>query len=431
MLELTLAFVGLALSAFFSGSELAFISANPLQMEVWSKQERRGATRAIRLMGDPGSFLVSVLVGTTLSNVVATSFATVFLVRLGWHPVVVLVVITFTILLFGEVLPKTLSGERPNHFLRIVAPLQRLWILLLAPVAVPLRKVSGHFGPGESTASGVGPGRTRPWRSASSEPLGESREATLEREDLKLLFASHKDQRVLLESEKELITQVFDLGETPVSKAMTPRTDICAVSETDELSKVTHTFIESGYSKMPVYRDNLDNILGVVYLYDIFKTPGDLASIIRPVTVVPDTNTTMDVLKQLQRVRHPIAIVLDEYGGTAGLVTPEDLFEEIFGDFEDEFDSQVSEAAQLPDGSVLVDGKIKVEELNEQFRLNIPEGGYETIAGYLTAALDRIPYKGERIYLPFGQVVIRKSTPRLIEQVQIYPVAGSKSTGGG
>ncbi len=431
MLELPLAFVGLALSAFFSGSELAFISANPLQMEVWSKQERRGATRAIRLMGDPGSFLVSVLVGTTLSNVVATSFATVFLVRLGWHPVVVLVVITFTILLFGEVLPKTLSGERPNHFLRIVAPLQRLWILLLAPVAVPLRKVSGHFGPGESAAPGVGPRRTRSWRSASSEPLGEPREATLEREDLKLLFASHKDQRVLLESEKELITQVFGLGETPVSKAMTPRTDICAVSEADELSKVKHTFIESGYSKLPVYRDKLDNIIGVVYLYDIFKAPGDLASIIHPVTVVPDTNTTMDVLKQLQQARHPIAIVLDEYGGTAGLVTPEDLFEELFGDFEDEFDSQVSEAAQLPDGSVLVDGKAKVEELNRQFRLNIPEGGYETIAGYLTATLDRIPYKGERIYLPFGQVVIRKSTPRRIEQVQIYPIAGSKSTGGG
>ena len=413
MLELTLAFVGLALSAFFSGSELAFISANPLQMEVWSKQERRGATRAIRLMSDPGSFLVSVLVGTTLSNVVATSFATVFLVRLGWHPVVVLVVITFTILLFGEVLPKTLSGERPNHFLRIVAPVQRLWLLLLAPVAVPLRKVSGYFGPGERTAPGIGRG------------------TTLEREDLKLLFASQKDQRVLLESEKELITQVFGLGETPVSKAMTPRTDICAVSEADELSKVKHTFIESGYSKLPVYRDNLDNIIGVVYLYDIFKAPGDLASIIHPVIVVPDTNTFMDVLKQLQRARHPIAIVLDEYGGTAGLVTPQDLFEEIFGDFEDEFDSQVSEAARLPDGSVLVDGKMKVEELNEQFRLNIPKGGYETIAGYLTAALDRIPYKGERIYLPFGQVVIRKSTPRLIEQVQIYPVASRKSTGGG
>ena len=428
MLELTLALIGLALSAFFSGSELAFISANPLQMEVWSKQERRGAARAIQLMGNPDSFLVSVLVGTTLSNVVATSFATTFLVRHGWPPVVVLVVITSTILLFGEVLPKTLSGERPNHFLRIVAPLQRLWQLLLAPVAVPLRKVSGHFGPGDRAGPGPGPGRNRPRRSASSEPLGEPRETTLEREDLKLLFAGQKDTRVLPESEKELIKQVFDLGETPVSKAMTPRTDICAVSETDELSKVVHTFIESGYSKLPVYRDNLDNIIGVVYLYDIFKVPSDLASIIRPATMVPDSNTTMNVLKQLQRARHPIAIVLDEYGGTAGLATPEDLFEELFGDFEDEFDTQVSETAQLPDGSVLADGRTKVEELNQRFQLNIPEGEYETVAGYLTAALDRIPHKGERIYLPFGQVVIRKSTPRRIEQVQIRP--GVSARGG-
>ena len=410
MLELTLAFAGLALSAFFSGSELAFISANPLQMEVWSKQERRGAARALQLMGNPDSFLVSVLVGTTLSNVVATSFATTFLVRHGWPPVVVLVVITSTILLFGEVLPKTLSGERPNHFLRIVAPLQRLWQLLLAPVAVPLRKVSGHFGPSEHAAPGVG------------------QETTLEREDLKLLFAGQKDTRVLPESEKELIKQVFDLGETPVSRAMTPRTDICAVSETDELSKVVHTFIESGYSKLPVYRDNLDNIIGVVYLYDVFKAPSDLAAIIRPATMVPDSNTTMDVLKQLQRARHPIAIVLDEYGGTAGLATPEDLFEELFGDFEDEFDTQVSETAQLPDGSVLADGRTKVEELNQRFQLNIPEGEYETVAGYLTATLDRIPHKGERIYLLFGQVVIRKATPRRIQQVQIRP--GVSARGG-
>lgn len=419
MLELTLAFVGLVLSAFFSGSELAFISANPLQMEVWSKQARRGATRALRLMGNPDRFLVSVLVGTTLSNVVATSFATTFLVRRGWHPVVVLVVITSTILLFGEVLPKTLSGERPNHFLRIVAPLQRLWQQLLAPVAVPLRKVSAHFSPGDRAGPGPGPGRNR---------LGEPRETTLEREDLKLLFAGQKDTRVLPESEKELIKQVFDLGETPVSRAMTPRTDICAVSETDELSKVVHTFIESGYSKLPVYRGNLDNIIGVVYLYDVFKVPRDLASIIRPVTMVPDSNTTMDVLKQLQRVSHPIAIVLDEYGGTAGLATPEDLFEELFGDFEDEFDTQISETAQLPDGSVLTDGRTKVEELNRRFQLNIPEGEYESVAGYLTATLDRIPHKGERIYLPFGQVVIRKATPRRIEQVQIRP--GVSARGG-
>ncbi len=413
MLDLILAFLGLALSAFFSGSELAFISANPLQIEVWSKQIRRGAGKAMILLGNPDSFMVSVLTGTTLSNIVATSFATTYLVRHGWHPVLVLVFITVVILIFGEVLPKTLSGERPNHFLRIVAPFQRPWQLLLAPVTVPLQKMSNHFGPGN-----LGGADSR-------------RERTLEREDLKLLFAGQKDTRVLQESEKELIKQVFDLRETPVSRTMTPRTDIYAVSETDELDNVLHAFIESGHSKLPVYRDNLDNIIGVVYLYDLFKSPDDLSSITHPVIMTPDSNTTMDVLRQLQQARHPIAIVLDEYGGTAGLVTPEDLFEELFGDFEDEFDTQVSEPTRLPDGSVLVDGRESIEELNGQFLLNIPAGPYETVAGYLTTSLNRIPYKGERLYLPVGQFVIKKATPQRVEQVQIYPKHGRESGHGG
>jgi CBS domain containing-hemolysin-like protein len=409
MFELYLALLGLAFSAFFSAAELAFISANPLQIEVWSRQKRRGSGHAIHLIRKPEGFLISVLVGTTLSNVIATSFATTYLIRQGLQPLLVLAIITTTILLFGEILPKTLSGERPNHFLRIMAPLQRLWQILLAPVAIPLRLLSDYYSPSGQTSS------------------GHARETTLEREDLKLLFASQKNPRILPDSEKELITQVFDLRETPVSKAMTPRTDIKAVAETDELESVIHNLIESGYSKLPVYRESLDNIVGVIYLYDLFKDPVDLASIIHPITLVPDSNTTMDVLRQLQRAHHAIAVVLDEYGGTAGLVTPEDLFEELFGEFEDEFDTDISETVRLPDASIITDGRMKVEDLNKEYQLNIPEGDYETIAGYLTATLDRIPHKGERIYLPIGQIVVKKSTPRQIEQIQIHPLSGPGS----
>lgn len=136
--------------------------------------------------------------------------------------------------------------------------------------------------------------------------------------------------------------------------------------------------------------------------------------------MVPDSNTTMNVLKQLQRAHGSISIVLDEYGGTAGLVTPEDLFEEVFGEFEDEFDTQITDAIQTADGSILVDSRTKIEDLNNRFGFTIPTGEYETIAGYLTTILDRIPHTGERIYLPMGLVVIKKSSPRRIEQIQIY-----------
>jgi CBS domain containing-hemolysin-like protein len=402
MLELTLALISLALSSFFSGSELAYISANPLQMEVWFRQKRRGASSALKMLENPDYFLVGVLIGTTLSNVIATSFATTYLIQYNWHPLLALCVITATILLFGEVLPKTITGERPNHSLRIIAPLQRLWLLLLLPLAIPLRKIRDQL------------------QSNESSDFGHQNKIALERKDLKILFASQQDSHVLLDSEKELITQVFDLGETPVSRAMTSRTEICAVAEKDTLEHVLHTFIESGYSKLPVYRENLDNIVGVVYLYDLFQNPATLASITHPVLMVPDSNTTMDVLRQLQRAHRSITIVLDEFGGTAGLVTPEDLFEELFGEFDDEFDTHIADAARMSDGSILVDGRTKIEDLNSRFQMAIPEGEYETIAGYLTATLDRIPHTGERIYLPLGQVVIKKSSPRRIEQIQIY-----------
>ena len=413
MFDLTLALIGLALSAFFSGSELAFLTANPLQMDVWAKKGRRGAAGARQLLDNPGSFMVSVLVGTTLSNVVATSFATTYLIARGWHPLVTLAIITATILLFAEVLPKTLSGERPNHLLRLVAAPHRLWQLLFIPLSMPLRKISDTLEPDNSA------GR------------GRKRGSSLERNDLKLLFTSRGGSQVLPKDEQELITQVFDLGETPVSRAMTPRTDIRAVDQTADLTTVVQAFIESGHSKLPVFRDSLDNVIGVVYLYDLFKEPTRLADIIHPMTMVPDSNTTIDVLKHLQQTRHPIAVVLDEYGGTAGLVTPEDLFEELFGEFEDEFDTRIIETVRRPDGSLLADGKAKVKELRAQFQVDIPEGDYETIAGYLIAILDRIPRRGERIFVPFGRVTIIRGTPRQIEQVAIQPELGKKSARSG
>ncbi len=410
MLELSVALLGLALSAFFSGSELAYLTANPLQIEVWAKKGRRGSAHARQLLENPRSFMVSVLLGTTLSNVLATSFATIFLIRLGWHPAASLAVITTTILLFGEVLPKTISGERPNQVLRLVAPLHRLWQLFFAPVAVPVRKASDALDPGSPAGSG--------------NPRGSS----LERNDLKLLFTHEKARQVLHRDEQELITQVFDLGETPVSTAMTPRTEIYAVEDTTDLPSVVHAFIESGYSKLPVYSGSLDKVIGVVYLYDLFKDPGDLAGIIQPMTMVPASNTTMDVLRLLQRTHRPIAIVLDEYGGTAGLVTPEDLFEELFGEFEDEFDTQLSVTVRRPDGSILANGRAKIKDLNARFKLRIPEGEYETIAGYLMTVLDRIPQRSERIFLPFGLVTIHRATPRQIEQVSIQAAVDEAST---
>jgi CBS domain containing-hemolysin-like protein len=218
-----------------------------------------------------------------------------------------------------------------------------------------------------------------------------------------------------------MISNVFDFRESNVYEAMTPRTEISAVSNKDSLEKVLHTFIDSGHSKLPVYENDLDNIIGVVYLYDLFHTPENIHDVIKPVLHVPYTKPIMDLMAEFQSARHALAIVLDEHGGSAGLITAEDLFEELLGDFEDEFDDDLEKGEKLEDGSIVVNARMDWEEFNRQFGNLIPKGEYETIGGYIIAELGRIPNKGEHLFMSIGQIVVINASARQIHQVHIYP----------
>ncbi len=167
-------------------------------------------------------------------------------------------------------------------------------------------------------------------------------------------------------------------------------------------------------------KKNIDNIIGIIYLYDLFKSPEDINDVIKEIKFFPYTKTVMDTLKEFQNTRHSIAIVLDEHGGTAGLVTTEDLFEELFGEFYDEFDNNDTKYKKLTDGTVIADAKMEIDQFNKHFENYFPSGEYETIAGYIISNLGRIPNKGEHLFFPIGQIVIRKGTSRKIEQVQIF-----------
>ncbi len=218
-----------------------------------------------------------------------------------------------------------------------------------------------------------------------------------------------------------MISNVFECRESNVYAAMTPRTEISAVSNKDSLEKVLHTFIDSGHSKLPVYENDLDNIIGVVYLYDLFHTPENINDVIKPVLHVPYTKPVMDLMIEFQSAHHALAIVLDEHGGSAGLITAEDLFEELLGDFEDEFDEDLEKGEKLEDGSIVVNARMDWEEFNRQFGNLIPKGEYETIGGYIIAELGRIPNKGEHLFMSIGQMVIINASARQIHQVHIYP----------
>ena len=182
-----------------------------------------------------------------------------------------------------------------------------------------------------------------------------------------------------------------------------------------------HIFIESTHSKLPIYKDNIDNIVGMIYLYDLFKGPENLKDIVRDILFISYDKPVLEIIPEFQKANHSLGIIVDENNKTAGLITSEDIFEEIFGEFEDEFDNSSFDTKIYPDGSIFVNAKMKWVDFNEKHDNLIPKGSYETIAGYIISDLGRISNVGEHLFMPIGQVVIKKASTRYIENVLIYP----------
>ncbi|MEE2858921.1 MAG: hemolysin family protein, partial [Candidatus Neomarinimicrobiota bacterium] len=259
------------------------------------------------------------------------------------------------------------------------------------------------------------------WINISENIRSSKQELEEKRDDIQHAYEQVDDPKAMEQEQKEMISNVFDFRESTAYAAMTPRTEISAVSNTDSLEKVLHVFIDSGHSKLPVYENDLDNIIGIIYLYDLFHAPKNITDVIKPVLHVPYSKPTMDLMLEFQSAHHALAIVLDEHGGSAGIITAEDLFEELFGEFEDEFDENTEKGSKLNDGSILVNARMDWKEFNNKFNKIIPEGEYETIGGYIISELGRIPNKGEHLFMSIGQIIIQEATARQIHQVKIYP----------
>ena len=403
MLDLNLALLGLILSIVYSSSEIALLSANSLQLDVWEKQKKLMAPWASFILDKKPEYLSVILIGTNFSNILATSFATVFLLRSNLlpHPLIV-IPIAVIILLFGEILPKSIMRKYANSGLIILSPFLKFSYFLFYPIVLMLR-LSG-------------------WMSVSERFSKNKEEIEEKRDDIQHVYEQVDDPEAIEKDQQTMISNVFDFRESTVSETMTPRTEISAISKTDSLEKVLHTFIDSGHSKLPVYEKDLDNIIGVVYLYDLFHTPENLQEVIKPILFAPYSKPVMDLMGEFQSAHHTMAVVLDEHGGVAGLITAEDVFEELFGDFEDEFDEETEKSELQEDGSIIVNARMDWKDFNSEFGNMIPDGEFETVGGYITSHLGRIPNQGEHLFLPIGQVLIKKSSARQIHKIQIYPL---------
>ena len=221
------------------------------------------------------------------------------------------------------------------------------------------------------------------------------------------------------EDESNLLTNVFALASIRVRESMVPRTDVVAAEVGTSTAELMDVFVTSGHSKLPVYRENIDNIVGVAFAYDLFDAPESLEKMMRPATFVPESKLSKDLLQEFLQTKTSVAIVIDEYGGTAGLVTTEDLLEELFGDIQDEFDDEDLVLRRIDEDTVIASGRIDIDELAEETDMVLPEGDYETLAGFLLERLGTIPKTRDEFEIEGFQFVVLQASSNRVDLVRI------------
>jgi len=389
------------LSGFFAASEIAFVVANKIKVEIKARKKNMAAKNALHFINDPQDFFSVVLIGNNIVNVAFASVSTVFLSAFfGFGEIKILLLSTFVLLIFGELLPKYFARELADRVVFVSA--------------IPIRIVSFILYPFVKFFSSISSLLTQ-----SSDLKPENIRNLFSKEDIESLVKESHEAGVVNKKESDIISKVFDLADQRVYEAMRPRTEIVGIEINQTIDEALDLFIESGFSKLIVYDENLDNIKGMILTYDLFKSPDNLQSIIREVIFVPETKKSFDMLNEFLRKQSSIAIVIDEFGGTAGIVTIEDLIEELFGEIKDEYDVEEDICRRIATDAYLISGKVEIDFINEKYDLNILPGDYETIAGYVTTKLGRIPEQGEIVVLDNFTILIARSSKIRIDLVKL------------
>jgi magnesium and cobalt transporter len=257
-------------------------------------------------------------------------------------------------------------------------------------------------------------------------------EATSE-EELHDLIDASEQKGIIDEEEGDMLQSILELDETIVREVMVPRTAMVCVDAEEPLSNILAAIIKSGHSRIPVYKENNDNIIGLVYAKDLLRFWGEpldsikLDDVLRPPYLVPESKLVSDLLQEFRETRVHIAIIIDEYGGTSGLVTIEDLIEEIVGDIQDEYDLEDDWLIEEPNGTVLIDGRLNIEEFEEYFKIQVEREKFDTVGGYVVEHLGRVPVAGERFEIDSLEILVVAGNQRAIRQLRIFPTAADEA----
>jgi len=400
-IELILLIVLLFASAFFSSAELAYVISNKLKIELRARKNLFSAKNASYYVKNPQIFFSTILISNNIINTAFASLITLFLAEYyGLNNLQILLISTTLIFFFGELFPKFVSNEIPDSLLYFAVIPLRFFTFILYPFVKFTSLISSIF-----------TGRTK----LSEEGINR----IFEVEDFQSLINESTEAGFVDETNSDILNKFFDLREQKVSETMTPRTDIVGIDIESSIDEALDAFIESGYSKLPVYEESLDHIKGVILAYDMFNKPKDIKSVVRDIPFIPETKRSLDTLNELLEAHLSMAVVVDEFGGTAGIVTLEDIIEEMIGEIRDEYDEEDEVKRKIDDETYLFSGKVEVDTINEEFELGIPEGEYETVAGFIITSLGRIPLKGEKITINDFIIEIMFADKTKIELVKI------------
>ncbi len=412
MTMLWLATLCLVATMFFSAAEMAFIAANRPRLRHLAEQGSATAAAYLEAFRHPERVLSTAMMGVTVAHIVAASAATWSLLPTlgGLAPLVVTLVLTPVMLVFGEIIPKAVARAwATSLILRLYRPL--IWTsVVLMPFVAFANLVVGLT----LRLYGVRQADTR---------------AFVSREELKALLQMEPGEAEVTTQEAELIDNIFDLGDTTVREVMVPLVEVAMLPDSASPQDAIALIQERGFSRLPVYRQRETNIVGIVAAMDLLSRGAEAATLDelkRPPYYVPETKRIDDLLREMQRSRAHMAVVVDEYGGSTGVVTLEDILEQIVGEIHDEHERAPASAERLPDGSYRVAARTNIDELNEAFDWTLPKQDYETVAGLVLATLGRVPRAGEMFQIPGYTLTVLEADTRRVTAVKITPTPEPK-----
>ena len=400
--------IALIFSGFTSAAETSLTSVSRIKIKNLVEEGDKAAQRIERLLAEPNTFLTTILVINNVAVIVASTLATLLAISISqtWGDLISTLLIALIVLIFCEITPKTAAVQNPERWARVLVNPVRGAVWLLAPVIWLLSRITSFlvrlFG-----------GQVR------------RRGPFVTEEELRMLVTVGEEEGVIEEEEREMIHSIFELGDRPVREIMVPRIDMVTLEGEDSLEEAVNLIMQGGQSRIPVYEDTIDNIIGVLYAKDLLRhlRQGNLQAKVRDVVrrayFVPESKKLDDLLHELQHQRIHMAIVVDEYGSVAGLVTIEDLVEEIIGDIQDEYDKEELLYEKVADNEYVIDAKIGIEDFNELLDMQLTDEEYDTLGGFVYTQLDKVPSVGDTLTYEDLTLTVLSTKGRRITKVNV------------